>query len=685
MTTWIKKTMAKGQHEVNIVLTLDGKQFTGNIKTAGDAAKLFNKVVGKSSKDATGSVNDLNTRLKSARTTFEALPPSSAKYGRALKRVQILQNHLSKSTATATMNMSKFGGASGKTGFAILNMNRVISDAPFGMIAISNNIEPLVNSMMSLSTTSGGVKGAFKALAGSMMGPLGIMTAVSLVTAGITAYTLRSQKAKTATKNQKDETDALIKKLREYQGTLRDLEKLELEKKEKELKAANVKLKALKRDFTILTNTTSSGIGGGSAIAFAGEQVAKQQEKVKLLEAEIKPIREVDKATRDLISSMEKQATAMSGKEFAAYLNTLKLTENQMRVVANSFRESKRDIDTSTQAYKNNITAIKHFDTALSLIEGKQSKSSSKKGNSIEVNLKAEPNTLTKAQQKIFNQIKENFRTNGIMWNASTQAFALNMALQLKEVGGDSDTASKILDETEKIKAHFEAKGYKWNPFQEAFVFKMIAELADNDFKLKPVKATAKKPEVKLTQKELQGLRFEANLASIAINQTADALVNGFMEGNIQIGEMISNIGALIAKMLIVQAIKIGLNAAFPGLGLIGGFSSGGISTKPQHMQFVNPKVFAKAPHYNNGGIAGVGTGIPAILHKKEMILTEQDQTNLLGLIRGARGGGYGGIQKVDVNISGSIRAKKDSFVADFNKASADRELRKGGYSVANY
>ena len=34
------------EHKINIVLTLDDKQFTGSIKTAGDASEFFKKTVG---------------------------------------------------------------------------------------------------------------------------------------------------------------------------------------------------------------------------------------------------------------------------------------------------------------------------------------------------------------------------------------------------------------------------------------------------------------------------------------------------------------------------------------------------------------------------------------------------------------------------------------------------------------
>lgn len=83
-----------------------------------------------------------------------------------------------------TVNQS--AAASGKAGLALSNLGRVASDAPFGFIAIQNNIEPLLQSFQSLSKESGGAGGALKALGASLAGPTGILLGFSLVSTAIT-------------------------------------------------------------------------------------------------------------------------------------------------------------------------------------------------------------------------------------------------------------------------------------------------------------------------------------------------------------------------------------------------------------------------------------------------------------------------------------------------------------------
>lgn len=98
---------------------------------------------------------------------LNTLPPAAAKAGAAL-------NTLNKGTANATTTLFNFG--------------RVVQDAPFGLIGIANNIDPLISSFQSLKATTGTTGAAFKALLGSLAGPAGIGIAISAVTSALIAF-----------------------------------------------------------------------------------------------------------------------------------------------------------------------------------------------------------------------------------------------------------------------------------------------------------------------------------------------------------------------------------------------------------------------------------------------------------------------------------------------------------------
>jgi len=82
--------------------------------------------------------------------------------------------------------IKKVAPASAGAGFALQNLGRVASDAPFGFIAIQNNIDPLIQSFSQLKTSTGSTGGALKALGASLAGPAGVLLGFTLVSSAVT-------------------------------------------------------------------------------------------------------------------------------------------------------------------------------------------------------------------------------------------------------------------------------------------------------------------------------------------------------------------------------------------------------------------------------------------------------------------------------------------------------------------
>ncbi len=102
-------------------------------------------------KDAKKSLGDLKGALKDSGSGFTGLAPKVANGGNAL-----------------------------------MQFSRIAQDAPFGIIGIGNNITATVESFGHLSQASGGAGNALKAVGASLLGPGGILLAISLVTTGLT-------------------------------------------------------------------------------------------------------------------------------------------------------------------------------------------------------------------------------------------------------------------------------------------------------------------------------------------------------------------------------------------------------------------------------------------------------------------------------------------------------------------
>ena len=105
----------------------------------------------------------------------------------------------------------------GQATSTLTNFSRVVQDAPFGLIGIANNIDPLVTSFNQLKATTGTTGGALKALVGQLAGPAGVALAISTVTSLLITFGDRlfssSQSAKQlaeASKKVADEQKAIF-------------------------------------------------------------------------------------------------------------------------------------------------------------------------------------------------------------------------------------------------------------------------------------------------------------------------------------------------------------------------------------------------------------------------------------------------------------------------------------------
>ena len=87
------------------------------------------------------------------------------------------------STTTAFNNNSR---ATANGSSTLTQFSRIAQDAPFGIIGIGNNLTATAESFTYLAKSSGGAGNALKAVGASLLGPGGVLLAISLVTTGLT-------------------------------------------------------------------------------------------------------------------------------------------------------------------------------------------------------------------------------------------------------------------------------------------------------------------------------------------------------------------------------------------------------------------------------------------------------------------------------------------------------------------
>jgi len=121
---------------------------------------------------------------------------------------------------TLNKSLKTLPNASGQATQSLVNFGRVVQDAPFGIIGIANNIDPLIQSFNALKATTGSTSAALSALGSTLIGPAGIAIAVSTITSLLVVFAQKKQQAATAAKNLKDNTKDLKDELDQIAGSL---------------------------------------------------------------------------------------------------------------------------------------------------------------------------------------------------------------------------------------------------------------------------------------------------------------------------------------------------------------------------------------------------------------------------------------------------------------------------------
>lgn len=117
-------------------------------------------------------------------------------FGKLSKDMQIVQNKMKGFEVNVTNVGNRFDKAFKQaarplqgTTYAVTNLNRVISDMPYGLIGVANNLDPLMQSFQKLQKQAGSTTGALKALlVGAFTGPGALLTLTSAIPAAFIIY-----------------------------------------------------------------------------------------------------------------------------------------------------------------------------------------------------------------------------------------------------------------------------------------------------------------------------------------------------------------------------------------------------------------------------------------------------------------------------------------------------------------
>ena len=180
-------------------------------------------------KEEIGLIGRLNAQVKQLKVSLREatseeevarLNAELEKTSAELARINSLGKTVAVSTAKSFDNFRVSAGAANGSAIAF---NRVIQDAPFGIIGVGNNIQQLAEQFSALRITTGSTGTALSAFFKSLFtGSNLLVLGISAATAAFTAYQLGAF-------DSAEETKDLAKELDDYKNSLDDVTKAQLE------------------------------------------------------------------------------------------------------------------------------------------------------------------------------------------------------------------------------------------------------------------------------------------------------------------------------------------------------------------------------------------------------------------------------------------------------------------------
>ncbi len=181
-------------------------KFTLDIKGIKSAINQVEKDLKKFGSESQGATQGLNNALEETEQQLDSIATKSKNFAN-----------------NASQSFNKFRVSAGAAGGSAIAFNRIIQDAPFGIIGVANNIQQFAEQLSALRVTTGSTGAALGTFFKSLFtGTNLVILGVSAVTAAFTAYQLG---VFDSTKETKD----LNKELEDFKNSLDGVTKAQLE------------------------------------------------------------------------------------------------------------------------------------------------------------------------------------------------------------------------------------------------------------------------------------------------------------------------------------------------------------------------------------------------------------------------------------------------------------------------
>jgi hypothetical protein len=244
-------------------------------------------------------------------------------------------NSLGKSFAnTSAQSFDKFRVSAGAATGSAIAFNRIIQDAPFGIIGIGNNIQQFAEQLTALKGATGSTGAALKSFFTSLISPANLLVlGVSAVTAAFTAYALSAKETKSPVEELKDAQDDFNKSLKDTNAILAQDLLNKLLKDVKLLKTENVGGKLI--DVPAFENASQV------VDALSGKINRLRKGELQLLEGFLKD--QISTATRDFANSNNELEKSLATEQIGLYKGILEQVNDQLSFYSDSTKKVVQD------------------------------------------------------------------------------------------------------------------------------------------------------------------------------------------------------------------------------------------------------------------------------------------------------------------------------------------------------
>jgi tetrahydromethanopterin S-methyltransferase subunit G len=322
-------------NELQIRLTADIKDLQSAINKAKATLKSFESETATDSEKSNvgfrrkiGLIEQLTAKAKELKVSLSQATNEQqiAKFNAELEQTNIelaRLNSLGKSFAdTSVQSFNKFRVSAGAANGSAIAFNRIIQDAPFGIIGVGNNIQQFAEQLSALRVTTGSTSSALTSFFGSLLTKSNlIVLGISAVTAAFTAYQL-------GVFDTKKEVDELTKAQEDFNESLKDTNGL----------LAQGLLNKLLKDVGLLKTENIGGrlvdvpafkTAGEVVDALSGKINKLRKGELELLEGFLKE--QISNATRNYANSNNELEKSLATEEIGLYRGILEKVNQQLK------------------------------------------------------------------------------------------------------------------------------------------------------------------------------------------------------------------------------------------------------------------------------------------------------------------------------------------------------------------